>query len=50
MADLEAASGGIINANLARLTNTSSQIGIRGSAAVSAVTLSTYGWIDTRGK
>lgn len=50
LADIQAASSGLANANIQRLTNTSSQIGWRATAAVASVTLNTYGWIDTRGK
>jgi hypothetical protein len=33
-----------------KVTNTSGQIGYRGSSATTVLNLSTYGWVDTRGR
>jgi hypothetical protein len=38
------------NAPIERLTNTSAQIGVRSSSTSGIYSISTYGWIDTRGK
>lgn len=43
------AAGALDAANIARLTNTSAQIGVRGSATLTPG-IYTYGWIDPRGK
>jgi hypothetical protein len=37
-------------APIQRLTNTSAQIGVRSSSSSGFISISTYGWIDTRGK
>lgn len=44
------ASGINSSGNIARLTNTSAQIGVRSNAVGSTQTIQTYGWIDDRGK
>lgn len=49
LADLSNANGGTCAGDFARLTNTSAQIGGRGTGSLTP-TLNTYGWIDTRGK
>ena len=49
MADLYAPNSGQGAGSFARLTNTSAQIGVRGSLA-QPYSIFTYGWIDARGK
>lgn len=49
-ADLSVVNGALANGSFATLTDTSAQIGQRGNATNAALTISTYGWIDTRGK
>lgn len=49
IADLYVVTSGGSAVNFSRVTNTSAQIGVRGSAGA-GITINTYGWIDTRGK
>ena len=51
--DLTYLTNGFASGNFARITNTSQQIGVRSDVSggsAGALTISTYGWIDTRGK
>lgn len=50
LADIEMLSGGVVASNFSRLTNTSAQVGLRGTVT-GGITLAfnTYGWVDTRG-
>lgn len=50
IADLAAVINTFANSSFSRLTDTSSQIGVRSSTTSATYTISTYGWIDTRGR
>jgi hypothetical protein len=50
LSDIIYNAGVLTTQDFARLTDTSARISVRGSSAVGAFSINTYGWIDTRGK
>lgn len=50
IADLSNVTGTYASGSFSRLTNTSAQIGVRSANTVATLTVSTYGWVDRRGK
>lgn len=48
--DLYVVVGGTASVNCERLTDTSGQIGVRSNATTGVISITTYGWKDTRGK